>query len=470
MDTILHDNGGRRSGIDRHQYLYTRHIPERRSGEERRRENDRRLKRRASKDKNLTRRTFLKGGIVIVAGLASASKVPYVFAKKPPTLRVLGTHVTLQEDIRKRAMADLGINLVFEPKGSAAVLQKGSTTPESFDIYEQWSDSIKILWNAGAIQPIDKQRIKRWSEINDLAKKGRIVPGAKMGLGDNPNKLLYVQKDDTLNTHTSDKVSFLPYVHNVDSFGYNTDFIKKGIPYETESWGWLLDDQWRGKVALVNAPSIGIFDAALAAQARGLIEFENMGNMSIEEIDRLFDILIEKKQAGHFAGLWNSVPQSVEFMVSKRVFIESMFSPGVSSANGRGVPVTYAAPKKGYRGWHGVMCLSSKTEGAAKDAAYAYMNWWLEGWAGAFIARQGYYISNPDRSRPLLTPDEWGYWYEGKPAHAALKGTDGAISVQPGDIRTGGSYINRFSHIAIWNTIMDNYDYSLDRWFEFLQA
>ena len=116
------------------------------------------------------------------------------------------------------------------------------------------------------------------------------------------------------------------------------------------------------------------------------------------------------------------------------------------------------------------MCLSSKTEGAAKDAAYAYMNWWLEGWAGAFIARQGYYISNPDRSRPLLTPDEWGYWYEGKPARIALKGTDGAISVQPGDIRTGGSYINRFSHIAIWNTIMDNYDYSLDRWFEFLQA
>ena len=423
-----------------------------------------------SKDKNLNRRTFLKGSIGIAAGIASTLTAPYVFAKKTPTLRVLGTHVTLQEDIRKRAMADLGINLVFEPKGSAAVLQKASTKPESFDIYEQWSNSIKILWNAGTIQPIDKQRIKNWSEINDLSKKGKIVPGAKMGLGDNPTKLLYVQKDNSLNSQISDKVSFLPYVHNVDSFGYNTDVIKKGIPYETESWSWLLDDQWHGKVALVNAPSIGIFDAALAVQASGLMKFKNMGNMSIEEIDRLFDILIEKKQAGHFAGFWNSVPQSVEFMTSKRVFIESMFSPGVSAANGRGVPVTFAAPKEGYRAWHGVMCLSAKTEGAAKDAAYAYMNWWLEGWAGAFIARQGYYISNPERSRALLKPDEWDYWYEGKPARIALRGTDNAISVQPGDIRTGGSYINRFSHIAIWNTIMDNYDYSLDRWFEFLQA
>ena len=300
------------------------------------------------KDKNLTRRTFLKGSIGIVAGLASATtKVPYVFAKKPTTLRVLGTHVTLQEDIRKRAMADLGINLVFEPKGSAAVLQKGSTKPESFDIYEQWSDSIKILLNAGAIQPIDKQRIKDGPKLTIWQKREESFLGLKWVLVIILTSCCMCKKDDTLNTHTSDKISFLPYVHNVDSFGYNTDIIKKGIPYETESWGWLLDDQWRGKVALVNAPSIGIFDAALAAQARGLIEFENMGNMSVEEIDRLFDILIEKKQAGHFAGFWNSVPQSVEFMVSKRVFIESMFSPGVSSANGRGVPVTFGSTKRG---------------------------------------------------------------------------------------------------------------------------
>lgn len=419
---------------------------------------------------HVKRRTFLKKSVDAAAGIASLVMAPYVFAKTKPTVRVLGTHVTLQEEIRQRAMKDLGINLVFEPKGSAAVLQKASTKPKSFDIYEQWSNSIKILWHADAIQPIDKTRIRNWHEINDLTKTGKVVPEAKAGLGDNPNKLLYVQDDNSLSSNASDKISFMPYVHNVDSFGYNTNVIDKGIPYETESWGWLLDDRWRGRVALVNAPSIGIFDAALAAQARGLMTFENMGNMSTEEIDRLFEILIEKKQNGHFAGVWNSVPESVDFMVSKRVVIESMFSPGVSACNGRGVPVTYAAPKEGYRAWHGVMCLSAKTEGYAKDAAYEYMNWWLDGWAGAFIARQGYYISNPDRSRSLLSPGEWDYWYAGKPASTPLKGTDGAISVQAGDIRTGGSYINRFSNIAIWNTVMDNYDYSLDRWFEFLQA
>jgi putative spermidine/putrescine transport system substrate-binding protein len=116
------------------------------------------------------------------------------------------------------------------------------------------------------------------------------------------------------------------------------------------------------------------------------------------------------------------------------------------------------------------MSLSSQTEGAAKDAAYDYMNWWLSGWPGAFIARQGYYISNPQRSKPLLSQDEWDYWYEGKPASNSLRGTDGRVSVATGSIRNGGSYENRFSNVAVWNTVMPTYDYSLERWYEFISA
>lgn len=83
---------------------------------------------------------------------------------------------------------------------------------------------------------------------------------------------------------------------------------------------------------------------------------------------------------------------------------------------GQGIPVTFAAPKECYRGWHGVMCLSSATIGRVKDAAYDYMNWWLSGWPGAFIVRQGYYISNPQRSAQYLDQAEWDHWYDGKGA------------------------------------------------------
>ena len=418
--------------------------------------------------KEISRRKFIKNSAITVGALGLQSYAPTVIVKTKTKLRVLGTHVTLQEQIRKKAQKDLGIEIEFSPGGSAAVLHQASTHPESFDIYEQWSNSIKVLWQASAIQPIDKSRINFWDEINDLCKNGSIVPNAPKGLGDAPYKMLYVQDDLSLNSNETNNISFLPYVHNTDSFGYNSRFIPKGVPYDTESWGWLLDKKYRGKVALVNAPTIGIFDAALAVEAQGLMKFRNMGNMTRDEIDELFSILMEYSSKGHFRGVWSSVPQSVELMASGEVVIQSMFSPGVSALKGMGVPCVYAAPKEGYRAWHGVMCLSSGTTGNTKDAAYDFMNWWLSGWVGAFIARQGYYISNPQRSKLFMNKDEWDYWYEGKPAENSLKGTDGNVSVQPGEVRTGGSYIKRFNNIAVWNTVMDTYEYSLLKWNEFL--
>lgn len=417
-------------------------------------------------NKRKTLATIAKVG----AASCLAAKAPYVFSKNTHTLRVLGTHVTLQEELRQQAMKDLGINIVFEPKGSAAVLQKASISPQSFDLYEQWSNSINVLWQSGSIQSIDTSRITNWNEINDLSKTGRLTPDAKMGAGDAPHKILYVQDDDEIGLTPSERVSYLPYVHNVDSFGYNTGVIPEGIAYETESWGWLLDEKYAGKVAIINAPTIGLFDLALAAQAKGLVTFKNIGSITKTELDQLFNVLIKMKKEGHFSGFWTSVPESVNFMASERVVIESMFSPAVSALNGQGIPVRYAAPKEGYRAWHGVMCLSAATKGKAQDIAYEYMNWWLSGWPGAFIARQGYYISNPQRSKSFLSEPEWDYWYDGKPATSSLKGTDGKVSVNVGDIRTGGSYQQRFSNVAVWNTVMPSYDYSLQKWYEFISA
>ncbi len=416
------------------------------------------------------KRKFLKVASAGAAMSFTTLKAPYVFARNKTVLRILGTHVTLQEELRQKAMDDLGIELIFEPKGSAAVLQKASISPQSFDLYEQWSNSINVLWRSGAIQAIDKKRLTYWGEINDLTKTGRLTSDANLGAGDAPFKLLHVQDDQTLGSNHTDNLSFLPYVHNVDSFGYNTNVIKQGIPYETESWGWLLDEKHKGKVAIVNAPTIGLFDLALAAQAKGLMTFNDIGAITKVELDQLFTFMIELKQNKHFSGFWTSVPESVNFMSSNRVVIQSMFSPAVSALNGQNIPVTYAAPKEGYRGWHGVMCLSSSTHGRVKDAAYDYMNWWLSGWPGAFIARQGYYISNPQRTAKYLSNEEWDYWYEGKAAAIDLKGTDNKISVKKGEQRTGGSYIKRFSNVAVWNTVMPTYDYSLQKWYELINA
>lgn len=381
---------------------------------------------------------------------------------------MLGTHVTLLPEIRERAMRDLGIELEFTPGGDPQILHRASTRPDSFDVYEQWSNSIKVLWRAGSLQPISVRRLRYWNEINSLSKTGRLSPEAPLGAGDSPHKLLFVQPNGGLAATPSAEISFLPYVHNADSFGYNSAQIPRGIPYESESWAWLLDERYRGKVALINEPSIGIFDAALAVRAKGLMTFADIGNLTRAEIDQVMGILLDYKRKGQFRGFWSSVPRSVELMARGEVVIESMFSPAVAELRGRGIPCIYAAPKEGYRAWHGVMCLSAKTTGRVRDAAYEFMNWWLSGWPGAFIARQGYYISNPERSRPFMSPEEWDYWYEGKPAAKALYGTDGKLSVLQGEVRTGGAYATRFEHVAVWNTVLDQYEYLLLRWKELL--
>ncbi|MEW9797094.1 ABC transporter substrate-binding protein [Alteromonas sp. CYL-A6] len=414
-----------------------------------------------------SRRSFLSGA---AAFTVAAGVTPFAIGKEKPVIRVLGTHVTLQEPIRQQAMADLGIDIRFEPGGSAAVLQKASMDPASFDLYEQWSNSITVLWRAGAIQAIDKTRLRYWDEINSLSKTGKVTPSAKIGAGDAPHKILHIQADGTLGTGHTDQISFLPYVHNVDSFGYDTGRVPSGMNAGNESWGWLLDSQLSGSVGIVNDPTIGLFDLALAAQAKGFMTFNDIGAMTRDELDELFAILIELSQLNHFNGFWTSVPESVQFMKSQRVVIESMFSPAVSALNGENIPVRFAAPREGYRGWHGVMCLSSRTHGRRQDAAYDYMNWWLSGWPGAFIARQGYYISTPQRSAQYLSQAEWDYWYRGLPAAQALKGPDGNVTVQQGEQRSGGSYEDRFNNVAVWNTVMPTYEYSLQKWYEFITS
>jgi len=409
-----------------------------------------------------------------MAGLAlepiQAIGAPFIHTKGRVKLRVLGTHVTLREAIRRQAEQDLGIDLVFMPGGNAEILYQASSDPDCFDVYEQWSNSIKILWRAQSIQAIETRRIALWDAASDLAKTGRLTPNAPIGRGDAPCKLINVQPNGTLGLDPTGRISFLPYVHNVDAFGYDTRIVPTGIPYETESWSWMLNPRWRGRVALVNDPTIGLFDMALAAQASGLIEFEDIGELTKGEIDRLFEILIALKLAGHFSGFWSEVPESIEMMRSGRAAIASMFSPAITDLKESGIPAVYAAPREGYRAWHGVMCLSSRCQGRALDAAYDYMNWWLSGWPGAFVARMGYYISVPEPARAQLTQNEWDYWYDGKPAATDLPGPDGEIAVRAGSLRNGGSYWQRFSNVAVWNTVMNTYEYSLPRWYELLLA
>ncbi|SDR61569.1 putative spermidine/putrescine transport system substrate-binding protein [Rhizobiales bacterium GAS191] len=412
-----------------------------------------------------------KGGKRAKKGLGAEQDLPSpaVHTALRPHLRVLGTEITLLEQLRVRAERDLGIDITFEMLDFLSAQCKAATEPDAFDIYDQCFHNVDIVWFWRAIQPIDTQRISLWGEVNELTKSGRISAYAPMGRGDAPVNKLYVQPGLSLGPLQSGRISMLPTVHNFDSFAYLPDLFPGADPGDA-SWSWLLDERAKGRLALVDEPAIGVFDAALACEARGDIRFADIGNMTAPEIDKLMTLLSARRREGYFCGLWKTAAESAELMADGRAAIQSMWSPGTSALMRAGVPIREAVPREGYRAWHGGMCLSARLSGRLLDVAYEYLNWWLSGWPGAVMARQGYYMSVPERVRDALPPEEWDYWYEGAPASRDLPGTDGEITVRAGSLRPGGSYRERASHIAVWNTTMDEHNYLVRRWSQFAAA
>jgi putative spermidine/putrescine transport system substrate-binding protein len=383
-------------------------------------------------------------------------------------LRVLGTSITLLQSVRDQARADLGFDIVFEQMDFLDCQRQAAMRPDGYDVYEQCFHNLDIVWFWGALQPIDIARIAEWNGISDLVKLGGLSKYAGRGRGDAPVKKLYIQPGGFLGSKPSRHISMLPTVHNMDSFGFDARVFGAGQDVRP-SWAWLLDRRAKGRIALVDEPAIGFFDAALAAEASGELEFADIGNMTIDEINALMKLLERKRTEGYFCATWRDGDEAAALAEGGGVAVQSMWSPVYGKLRNSKAHFIEAAPIEGYRAWHGGASLSRHLRGAELDMAYDYLNWWLSGFAGAVMARQGYYISNPARARDHLLPEEWDYWYEGAVAARDLAGPTGDVVVKAGSRRAGGTYTDRARQIVIWNTVMDEYNYAARAWDRFVR-
>lgn len=380
-----------------------------------------------------------------------------------PPLRVIGRSEILPSAIRERAAADLPFPISFELIDGIEGLRRVVSRPDSFDVYHQWH-TVDLIWTARSIQAIDLSRIQGGQAV-------RAATAARAGdariIGTAFDRL-YLQEDGHLGAQPSGFVAMLPSLHGVDSFAY-LDTLREDLrPGEEDSWGWLLDPRWRGRVALLSDPVLGMIEAALATEAAEGVVFGDVGNLSIEEIDLVVDHLVRLKPTGHFRGAWLNYEEAAAFM-QRGVVLQSMFAPALVELRRRGVALRLSNPLEGSRGWHADLCISAAAGGDRLDAAYVYLNWWHAGWPGACLTRQGYYATFPERARPHLTPAEWAYWYEGEPAEDVLPDPQGRPAIPAGHRREGGSHRDRMSRARVWNTFMDEHTYLVRRWREFLE-
>ncbi|WP_290871332.1 PotD/PotF family extracellular solute-binding protein [Aquabacterium sp.] len=416
----------------------------------------------------LSRRTVLKGGLLGATGILAAGYGPAIHAADPIVLRYLGTAVNQDKAIGDKFTADTGIKVQYIPVTTDDVTKRAVTAPNSFDLIDTEYFSLKKIVPTGNLKGIDAKRIKHADKITSLFTKGEVA-GKKVGdQGTAPKKVMYLEgeRSKVFSKAPTQFMSLIPTVYNADTLGIRPDLIKRPI----SSWAELLNPEFKGKAAILNIPSIGIMDAAMVVEAMGLYKYPDKGNMTKKEIDLTIKTLIEAKKAGQFRSLWKDFNESVNLMASGEVVIQSMWSPAVTAVRTKGISCTFQPLKEGYRAWAAGFGIPATLSGKKLDAAYEFINWFLDGWAGAYLNRQGYYSAVLDTAKAKMEAYEWAYWMEGKPAAQDIKSPTGQVLAKKGEVRDGGSYEARMGGIACWNAIMDENTYMVQKWNEFVAA
>ena len=421
--------------------------------------------------KGISRRSLLKTGAAAAGAIAGSGLItgfPTIWAQSNITLRQFGTGVSNINAIAEKCKADLGITLEMTATDSDAAAQRAVTQPNSYDIadIEYWI--AKKVFPVGVLQPMDVKKLKYYDKIVPLFINGKLKPDSVIAQGTAPHTVGFVegQGSKKFAKEPTQWMTMVPTIYNADTLGIRPDLTGRPIT----SWADILDPAFKGKTAILNIPSIGIMDAAMIMEAAGKIKYANKGNMTKAEIDKTIDFLIKAKQGGQFRAFWKSFDESVNLMASGEVVIQSMWSPAVAAVRSKGIPCKYQPLKEGYRAWGGGLGLAAHLDGAKLDAAYEYINWYLSGWVGAYLNRQGYYSAAMETAKQFMSEDEWGFWVEGKPARGDILSPDGKVMEKAGAVRDGGSFEERMGKVACWNSVMDEDRYMVKRWNEFIAA
>ncbi|MFZ3583528.1 ABC transporter substrate-binding protein [Loktanella sp. DJP18] len=419
----------------------------------------------------LSRRSVLKGATATAAFAAGSTLgAPMIWAQniKDITLRQFGTGVSNLNEVAQKVKEDLGFTLEMTALDTDSVTQRAATQPNSFDIADIEYFICKKVWAAGNLQAMDTSKLANYDKIVGIFKSGKLTPDSVIAQGTAPHSVGFTtgQNGTEFVQEESGWMTLIPTIYNADTLGIRPDLIGRPIT----KWSELLNPEFKGKASILDISSIGIMDMAMVVESMGEYTYPDKGNMTPEEIDMTIGIFTEAKKNGQFRAFWKSFDESVNLMSSGEVVIQSMWSPAITAVKSQGIPCVYQPLEEGYRSWGGGLGISAALSGMELDAAYDYINWYLSGWAGGFLMRQGYYSAVPETSKAFMSENEWCYWFEGKAATDVITSPQGAPLAQAGETRDGGSFEDRMGSVACWNSVMDENQYMVRKWNEFIAA
>lgn len=396
-----------------------------------------------------SRRSLLKQGLAVTAGLAAGGSAFAQTGIGKQQLRTIGLSVTVQDRILADFKAKSGVSRTV---GTAATFPDAQTKILSgsadYDVWEAIAERLPAVIMTKKVDPIPTSALKNWGGIRDTFTR----PNPKWGNKEQITGQIWADAAQT-------KLYMVPTVFNYDSIGYNPQVVSAE---EANTWACLFDKKWKGRSGLNTDPLIALGQAILAMNSLGLSDVKNPGNPSIKEIDEAMKFLISKKKEGQFRALWGDFGELVNLMASGEMVVSDAWQPAVMAVKAQGRACKYAVPKEGYRGWAiGVTPIAGSPN---RDAIIAYADYWLGGAPAIAVSEQGYY-SPSTNIKKVMDPQKYAFWYEGKPwVGAAERG------IKEGDLRDGGALAERAKNVAYWHQWPDAYDHVIAKWNEFLTA
>ncbi len=364
-------------------------------------------------------------------------------------LRTVGLSVTVQERILNDFKAVSGVGSV---SGKADIFPNTQTEllsgSSAYDVWETIGERLPAMTVTKTISSIPTADLENWANIRPIFTDtdSRMSPEAQISG--------QIWADDAKTA-----LWMVPTVFNFDSIGYRPDLVSAE---EANTWTSLFDDKFKGKTGLNVDPLIAFGQAVLAMTEMGMLENDNPGNPSIEEIDEASKFLISKKKGGQFRALWGDFGELVNLLASGEMILADAWQPAVMAVKAQGIECSYAVPKEGYRAWSIGNSLIANSPNA--DAVKAYCDYWLSGPPAITVSEQGYY-SPTTNVKDVMDADKYGFWYEGKPWVGAED-----RGIKEGDLRDGGSLEERASLVKYWHQWPDEYDHLISKWDEFLSA
>jgi putative spermidine/putrescine transport system substrate-binding protein len=419
----------------------------------------------------ISRRNLLKGAAAtsaVVAGTTLGAPMIWAQKIKDVTIRQFGTGVSNLNEVASKVKEDLGFTLEMTSLDTDSVTQRAATQPNSFDIADIEYFICKKVWAAGNLQAMDTSKLTNYDKIVGTFRSGKLTPESVIAQGTAPHTVGFTsgQNGTDFVQEETGWMTLIPTIYNADTLGIRPDLINRPI----KNWSELLNPEFKGKASILDISSIGIMDMAMVVESMGEYTYPDKGNMTKAEIDMTIGIFTEAKNNGQFRAFWKSFDESVNLMASGEVVIQSMWSPAITAVKSQGIPCVYQPLEEGYRSWGGGLGISAALSGLELEAAYEYINWYLSGWVGGFLMRQGYYSAVPETSKEFMSADEWGYWFEGKQAAGDITSPFGDKLAGTGDTRDGGSFEDRMGAVACWNSVMDENQYMVRKWNEFVAA